>query len=189
MSRIKKNFIIFLPKTYSKDYMSMEEIYSERVADSCPEIQTEIFNKIPKKFYSAEKWITCTNLKCWNCSLNFDNVPIFIPVNIEPQAKEEPTDLGIVMDVHGNFCSFACASAWIQTMYKNTDQWQYMEYLLKLYTIITGKNINKIFPSECKTNMICYGGNLATEDYVKKNKIIEQSYNMDQSDIEDILVT
>ncbi len=122
-----------------------------------------ILDKIPKIFTTLDCWIKHTNLKCWYCSLNFDSIPVFIPINVYKKNNI------LYQDVHGNFCSFNCAKSYINIYFANGDTFIYNNNLIKLYKIFNKKNIANIDISPPKFDMEIYGGYLTEDEY--KNKI------------------
>ena len=122
-----------------------------------------VMNKIPKVFTSLETWIKKTNLRCWYCSLNFDTVPVFLPINIYKKNNK------ILQDVHGNFCSFNCTQSYINVYFCNKDTFIYNNNLIKLYKTFYKKNIASIDISPSKYDLALYGGYLTESEY--KNKI------------------
>ena len=41
------------------------------------------YTKLPSKFTGLDNWIYKTNIHCWNCTLSFDEIPLFIPKLLE----------------------------------------------------------------------------------------------------------
>ena len=165
--------VLFLRGCFLKDCVSIEDIFDERIMGESAAKETDllpepiIYDKIPNTFVTMEAWIKKTNLKCWYCDCNFYNIPIFIPryITDPPDAKSKHGPIG----VHGNFCSWNCASYHIN-LYFPSNKWEKHRLLRFLYNIFTGKTIGEIVPSHPKTDMVQYGGKLTQTQYKEKLK-------------------
>jgi hypothetical protein len=123
-------------------------------------IEEDLYDSIPEKFTTAEKWKKCTNLLCWVCDANFDTIPVFIP---EYLIEKSPGN--IIMRVLGNFCGFPCASQYNSTHSSGQHKWERDMLLRKLYYIFYGEEIALVPCSPPKTSMVQYGGFLTREQY------------------------
>ena len=130
----------------------------------------ENYDKIPVTFSNINEWTKKTNLKCWNCSLNFDSIPVFIPVNIYSKN-------GILLqDVHGNFCSFNCAKSYLNLHFIG-DNFIYNQNLLNLYELFYNKTIIDIEEAPSKFDLDIYGGYLNIDEFKNKLKnLINHEY-------------
>lgn len=179
--------VLFLKGCFIGDCQSIEEIFNEQILKSIDPVidyeETIIYDKVPEKFQDIETWVKSTNLKCWNCDFTFNNTPIFIPNGIYP--SEKPNKKFSYIDVVGNFCSFNCASNYINTMFINTEErWEKQNSLKFLYKIFNGKELVEIPISPPKTSMIQYGGKLTRKEYKQQieelnNKISRIKLNND----------
>ena len=114
------------------------------------------YDKIENTFVSYKSWKT-NNLKCWYCSLDFTNKPVFIPSKISN--KEIIT--------YGNFCSFCCCVKYINIEIKDDDKKksQYINNLKYLYNLFYNVDINIFKESPDKEIMSMYGGDLTVDEY------------------------
>lgn len=174
--------ILFLRGCFLEDCNSIEDLFDERlVSESMPEnklydIKDISYDKIPTYFTLIDKWTKKTNLKCWLCDCNFHNMPIFIPTVIEN--SDNLDSVCGRMDVLGNFCTWNCASAYINFNYKGHTKWEKHEMLKLLYKIVTGKKIDEILPSPRKTIMKQYGGNKTSQEYRNMLTKLNERYSV-----------
>ena len=169
--------ILFIKSVFIKDCIEIDDIFEQQILDS---IKTPVkiinFVRLPSTFTNLESWVTKTNIKCWYCDLNFDDVPIFIPKLIEPNL------LAYSIKTHGCFCSFSCAMTFINLYYKKMcDNIHMKEMLYFLYKLFNKKNAKEIYDATSKYNMIHYGGKLSVcqyKDHILKlnNKIASEAY-------------
>jgi hypothetical protein len=134
--------------------------------------KTTSISKIPGVFTDIEHWPKSTDLKCWTCGLRFNSTPVFIPtyiktIDITPESRKTE------IVVFGNMCSFNCAELWIETSCNQERKYGFMNNLLVLFYIYTGKRVDKIKPSPNKTDMISYGGNLTKEEFREEIKKLD----------------
>jgi hypothetical protein len=164
--------ILFLRGCFLSDCSSIEDIFDERIinesmimnnTDKIYEFKDIEYNTIPIIFKSVETWVKTTNLKCWSCDCNFHSVPIFIPTRLDKSITNDKM-IGN-METLGNFCSWNCASSYIDTYSTNDIKWEHHEYLKRLYKIMNGKHIDIIANAPVKTLMKKYGGHLTLEEY------------------------
>jgi hypothetical protein len=162
--------ILFLKGCFVEDCSSIEDIFDENLVnqslteDELYNTQDIVFDNIPKQFTTVDTWIKKTNLKCWSCDCNFHNVPVFIPMSIERSDSTEV--LTGSMDTLGNFCSWNCASQYINLHFSATKKWERHESLKLLYKIFTNISIDEIVQSPPKTIMKQYGGNQTQAEYM-----------------------
>ena len=99
--------ILFLRGVFIKDCIPLDDIFERQLIEQL-NIENPIvtYNDFPSIFTNLNSWIKKTNLKCWYCDLNFDNMPVFIPKVIEHSGLN--TDYNI--SSYGCFCSFCCAT-------------------------------------------------------------------------------
>lgn len=168
--------ILYLTGITMDDYKSIEDIFEEYLHESIekkPDITNIVYNTIPKVFTGIQNWIKKTNLKCWNCDFTFESVPKFVPIYI----KENYTEISdIEIGVHGNFCSFACVSNYINTNYhKRHEILQLLDNLCELYRYYTGRTAYFIPLAPSKTILIQYGGNTLDIEYKEQIRKIEDA--------------
>lgn len=122
------------------------------------------YSKLPSIFENENDWPEKTNLLCWNCSLNFDSMPIFIPKVIEPIIFKNKTGK-YSMGVFGVFCSFGCAKQFIET--RNLSISDRIDSLAKLnlfYKLLYKKNMEDSFHPHVY-EMRQYGGDMTIEQF------------------------
>jgi hypothetical protein len=112
-----------------------------------------------------------TDLCCWWCTYQFDNLPTFLP---EKYSENN-------FYVSGCFCSFNCAGAYNLSLGDNKIWDRYS--LLKLMYYMINKNkidsindieINIAGPKELLTK---YGGPMSIEEFRKNSKILGREYH------------
>jgi hypothetical protein len=161
--------ILFLRGCFIGDCNSIEDMFDEQLVNqSMPEceiyqISDTVYDEIPKRFTSKEKWINKTNIKCWSCDCNFHNVPVFVPTSLERSDSVVQTYGS--MDVLGNFCSCNCAAQYINLHFTGSEKWEKHELLKLLHKMFTGSTIDYIVPSPPKTLMKQYGGKKTQQEY------------------------
>jgi hypothetical protein len=160
--------ILFLRGCFISDCSSIEDLFDEHLVnqsllDNNYDIKDIPFDRIEKQFTTMENWIKKTNIKCWSCDCNFHNIPIFIPSSIE--RSDVVGQLTGSMDTLGNFCSWNCASLYINMNFISNEKWERHELLKLLYKIFTGNDINEIVQSPPKTIMKQYGGKITQQEY------------------------
>ncbi len=178
----RDNFVIYLDGINLDDYDDIESTFTtnlmERIADNTktPKIT---YDKIPPIFTGLETWPSSTNLHCWYCDFTFNNVPIFIPKTIEfIEASPGSSKPGVKMSTVGNFCTFHCAAAYCMYSFNNL----YINNLLYLYYIFTGKATKFITLSHRKISMEKYGGDLTELEYLERVRILVNIYKRDDID-------
>lgn len=157
--------VMFLNGCFLQDCNTIEDMFDERLVtqssnDNIYNIDKIVYDKIPKMFETNDKWLEKTNIKCWSCSCLFYTIPITSPSALHKENSN------IKMDIDGIFCTWGCASQYINVHSKGVEKWERHELLKKLYTIITGKIIDSIEPSPPKTIMIQYGGKKSQKEYM-----------------------
>lgn len=176
----KEQHILFLKGISITDIVEIEDIFDKQILDNINSNSvnnTIIYDKIPKLFNSINEWIKTTNIRCWNCSLKFKNIPWFIIENANYTAN------GVVYDIRGNFCSVGCLQGYINVHYDKRKDFDIYNFVKKLYKIIYNRQINEIAVSPSKYNLKIYGGELDINEYqneIKKmNDInIKNSYHL-----------
>jgi len=95
-----------------------------------------------------------TNIVCWWCTYNFDNIPCFIPEKI----------INDTYYVFGCFCSYNCAAAYNLQM-NDYKIWDRYSLIKKLYYKIYEKN--NIFIAPAREVLKKFGGPLSIEEFRK----------------------
>lgn len=163
--------IIFLKGITTDDFKDVEEQFEEQLleqqfSDSFDvNTFTENYDTIPLKFTGINTWVKSTNLKCWNCDFTFNTTPVFIPLHIKKLTKDT-----LETDVHGNFCSFACAMRNLMDHHHNN----LFTNLIRVCNHFNGcNNIKYITPAPRRTVMRKYGGRLSDVEYLDIIRKIE----------------
>lgn len=174
MSKGDNENVIFFKNINPKKY-DMEAIFTERILsgmkhhegykDPSDNTKTTIeFNKIPQYFRDVGTWPSCTNIRCWSCHQYFDTIPIFIPSKVDCDSDGNKR-----YKVLGNFCSFTCAMLYLDINFRGSDlQWEYNKMLYHIYKVFNGVSIDYIPCSPPPQDMIQYGGNLTSTEYIHK---------------------
>lgn len=105
------------------------------------------------------------NVKCAWCSLNIQDKPFPIPF------KYFNDKFYIYSNIY--FCTPNCALSY-NLSGKMMNKWEISGFIHHFYSLISGKKIDKIFPSPPKEIMIDYGGHLSSSEYqdiINQNKI------------------
>lgn len=158
-----EEYILFIENVKLADLIKNNDQVDDNLIDLLKEKSGENYNKIPPIFKNIDEWPKRTNLKCWYCSLNFDSIPIFIPIHCYLNNISNKQEF----DVLGNFCSFNCAKSHLDIFFK--DNFIYSKNLLILYNIINNKQVIDIESAPDKFDLNIYGGHLNQDEY--KNKI------------------
>ena len=123
-----------------------------------------------RKFYSVAKWTIKSPFHCWFCDRQINDIPVFIPQFVEPTQEHNVN----YVQCEGHFCSFHCASAYIQEQCKTKREVDEKRRMLHyLFFLFYDKRVLSIPPSPPKTEMIRFGGCLTEEQYLQKIKNLE----------------
>lgn len=168
--------IMFLSGCFLQDCNTIEDMFDERLVNQSSNenmynIEKIVYGCIPKTFETVDKWLEKTNIKCWSCDCVFYSRPVTSPYTLHKE------DNNIKMDTEGIFCSWSCASYYINLHFKGTEKWERHEFLKKLYNIFTGKTIDYIEPSPPKTIMVQYGGKKTQKEYMDIIKSLNYDSN------------
>lgn len=137
---------------------------------------TKWVGKVPQilKFTGINSWKCIERVPCYNCNLYFKDKSVFIPRKIHSDND---------IEVYGNFCSFNCATRFIDTNYSDEDQKkikdEYLNSLKYLYFLFYNDNsshtphgifVENIPLAPPKEVMKKYGGDLSEEEYRQEIK-------------------
>lgn len=171
----KKPKILFIKGVFIRDCVQIDDIFEQKIIEQLNiETPSVVYETIPSIYIHGE-WLK-TNIRCWNCDLNFDTQPVFIPKIINQQKKDQ-----YAIGTYGCFCSFSCASSFINEKYPTIcNQIMYKEMLEFLFRIYYGKRVFEIYNSPSKYCMKQYGGNVNILDYKKTinnllNKMLDEA--------------
>ena len=116
------------------------------------------YSNLPNK-YDPVTWPSYTDLQCYNCTLTFKRIPIFVPVGRSPSGKLERGSNPI-------FCSVPCLFRSI--LDKNLDlslHKRYMDLVADLVKQITGEDIELPIPAGDRSTLKRFGGNKTDYDF------------------------
>lgn len=158
--------ILFIKGVFKKDCVLVDDLFNKKILNQITDIKEVTKNNnykpLPAIFDGLNFWPKETCLKCFYCDRKFEEVPVFIPKTIEPSKD------GYIMSTEGCFCTFNCASSYIDIYYhKINDNLNKKNMLKLLYKVFTGKTVTNIENSPSKYKLIYYGGDLTNLEYGK----------------------
>lgn len=180
--------ILFIKGVFKKDCIT-DDIFDRKIIENASVLDniTSLSNedaiatasfvnykKLPPIFENIDTWCKSTNLLCWNCTLNFDSIPVFIPGVIEPCHKAKTNEnqddaknnQQFSISVHGVFCSFGCAKTYVDTHnYSISDKIETHSKLKLLYKIFYNKKMKDIPSYPALTQMKQFGGDLSIVEF------------------------
>ena len=159
--------VLFIKDVFIKDCID-DNIFENKLLESITDETNEeqIYDKIPSVFTGVENW-SRNNLLCWNCHLNFDTVPIFIPKSIEPNISSNIKTI----TVKGNFCSYMCAYSYILSRTRNIqEQIENINNLNYIYKMLTGNPAPESIKIIDFTQMERYGGEKTLAQFLRSKK-------------------
>jgi len=115
-------------------------------------VNLPIYDSIPSIYNGLERWPISTNLRCWECSLQFDNRPCFIPTNPRRIGKTD------TYDVYGNFCKWQCAIKYAKSNISPNNLWFTIKYIGLLCKSWYNINITDIPDATDKIELAEYCG-------------------------------
>ena len=105
-----------------------------------------------------EQWPSSTEVACWNCTYQFEGIPISIPGRLH---KTKNTLIGC----YGTFCSFNCARRYCMNRNRH-DSMEQMQLISYLHKKILG-NTARIFPAAPVQVLQKFGGYMEIDEYRK----------------------
>lgn len=114
---------------------------------------SSVYDVIPPRFTTVEIWPKSTNLRCWNCDLQFTGYPKFVPMNPEYGANRSE-----IYEVRGNFCEWNCAVRYVMEKIPPYQQSDLNRLICVVSQKFTGRATQKIMPAPDKTRMHAYCG-------------------------------
>lgn len=118
-----------------------------------PLIDFASYSSIPRVFVNVESHPSQTNLLCWHCSLSFSGPPRFI-AHTSSHSKEGQLE----WDIEGNFCSWACAAAYIGEHFDEPKKWSLMFNLATVRAQVGNCAIRDVARAPSKITMSSYIG-------------------------------
>ena len=110
--------------------------------------------------FFKNNWIEKSPYACWNCTENFDNFPIGIPININDAGK---------FNLCGNFCSFSCAARHLIETENGEIMHERMSMLNLLAKKLTGVNKYNVTIASSRLALKKFGGSQSIDDYRANN--------------------
>lgn len=114
------------------------------------------FSVLEDVYESEQKWLEKTNVLCWWCCHQFDEVPIGMPLSYTKCTRSFNNNSVILntkysglaqqgkFRVHGIFCSFQCMLAYSQDNSHLVNKTTFKSMFNNLYTKVTGRSIDNI---------------------------------------------
>lgn len=161
-NEITKDLILHIPLK-STDTEETLFISTKKITSDEPLISNNLKKIVVNTafpIFNKERWPKRTDIKCWWCTYNFDNVPCCIPHKYENGNFR----------VYGNFCSFNCAMAYILQFIED-KKWEKISLLNLLHKEIYN-TWGDITPAPKKEVLNTYGGKIDIDEFRKTNKRI-----------------
>ena len=122
------------------------------------------------EYNKRKEWPKISNIKCFWCCHNFDNIPCSLPYSYKDN----------IFLVYGNFCSPECSAAYnFDSKADDRDIWERYSLLNHLYSLIYTTPDLTIKLAPPKLSLKIFGGKLSIEefrdcntDYLKNYKIV-----------------
>ena len=155
MDRIKKSDILIIKGVFAKDFLNESSIYAN-VRD---QIMSTDYIPVPNRFTSADVWKKIhTNLLCWECGLEINSYPKFIPKNPRFESVENTpnklnkqttitTNTTDVCDVEEVFCEWNCVVRYIITRFDKIKAKDLLTSVSLFESLFTGKYREHIPPA------------------------------------------
>ena len=118
---------------------------------------------------NRNEWPSSTKIACWNCTFQFDGIPIAIPGSFHKKKN-------ILIGCYGVFCSFNCAKRYCMNKNRH-DSMQQLQLLSYLHKKILG-NVARIFPASPFQVLDKYGGYMCITEYRKNFITLPPNNNM-----------
>lgn len=121
--------------------------------DAPQEDLPRFYNDIPKTWLTGTELVN-TDLKCWNCCMQFNCPAAFIPMNAKSSGK------GILFDRYGNYCSWPCAARDAYHRFGRLKNYSDIQQGLRtVFNEIHKSNVDYVIQAPDKTTMSEYCGN------------------------------
>ena len=125
------------------------------------------FMSVLGSFIENKTWLDNTDVHCWWCCHNFNEIPVGLPYKYDIKTKK--------FTVKGVYCSFACMNA-----FKQDNNIPNKDYLIKyLYKKLTGENAygKKMDMAPPRCSLKIFGGDLSIDEFRNSSKE-DKIYNM-----------
>lgn len=133
---------------------------------------------IPHSFVDLAHHPKSTNLLCWHCALPFVCTPRFIALDSAraiartPGSEDGASDATVATEwvIDGNFCSWACAAAYIDDNYRDQKKWSLQQNLSVVRAQIDNCPIRAVKRAPNRTIMSAYVGSrgISQHDYAQR---------------------
>ena len=117
---------------------------------------------------TREQWPEKTDVACWNCTFEFDAIPIAVPKSLRHRKHFDKC--------YGVFCSFNCAKRYVITQ-NNFDMWSQLQLLSLLHKRVLGCTV-KVIPAPPRQALLRFGGYLSIDEYRKNNIVLPPEPDM-----------
>lgn len=166
-SSFKVPKILYLYGVFIEDCKEIADVLEERLLENNQKnIENVKIYKLPHIYYGKDTWVQKCDVKCFYCGRFFDTMPLFLPKSIDkdPGGKFR-------MPREGCFDTWPCLAKYISQEYpKYIDFVERTKLALFLYEDMTGEKLISIPYNISKYDMICYMGNLTSDEWTKKIK-------------------
>lgn len=126
------------------------------------------------KFKNKKQWVDAykdKQIRCWHCTLAFNNAPMFIPMRVRDTQKGEE------FDTHGLFCDFPCTYSFIRSKAEFLIDKSISDKIMMLkmlYKIIHGRKVDEFLIAPNPYDMIIYGGEIEMNEYRNEMKRVSE---------------
>ena len=117
---------------------------------------------------TREQWPEKTDVACWNCTFEFDGIPIAVPKGLRHRKHFDKC--------YGVFCSFNCAKRYVMTQ-NDFDMWSQLQLLSLLHKRVLGCTV-KVIPAPPRQALLRFGGYLSIDEYRKNNIVLPPQPDM-----------
>jgi len=142
------------------------------VSDRASLIDFANFATIPRVFTTPEEHPKNTNLLCWHCCMMFTSVPRFIA--LESSRDSQSSARALTWTIDGNFCSWPCASAYINGHFADPRRWSLQQNLATVRAQFDGVRVRAVNPAPDRIKICLYSG----PDGISQHAFAEQIANL-----------
>jgi hypothetical protein len=173
--------VLFISGVFKHECQTDDMVEKKMIEEMTDVRQDKVYSKIPTQFISFDQWNHSTDICCWNCTLNFETSPVFIPKLIT--ANPKGADLPYRMSTYGIFCSFSCAKYYIDTLNEGyVHRIEMKEKLSVLYQMLHKKKMRLNPINLSRYQLEKFGGDVSASEF--RNRIMAIEDNMgDEVDI------
>jgi len=117
------------------------------------------YEQIPTTFIDANTFVKQTNLLCWHCGLSFNCAPRFVALDFHRFINSAGVESREWI-IEGNFCSWACAAAYIDVTYSDSKKWALQQNLALIRSQIDSVPVLPIQCAPARISMRAYCGGI-----------------------------